>query len=100
MHITIHDTIAPEIRTVLLNGIDVTPLAVELDTAEGWVKMLVAGVDGRILTDSADNPLTLQVYGRVVIGLRQQYHCSFCLAVLASPGTWAQHIKSHQFVPN
>lgn len=100
MHITLQDALAPQVRTVLLNGVDVTSLTVEVDTTEGWVNVLVMGVDGRVLTDGLGKPLTLQVYGRVTFGIHQPYPCSFCLAVFDSPSVWAAHIKSHRFVPN
>ncbi|NJN53999.1 MAG: hypothetical protein HC804_04105 [Anaerolineae bacterium] len=100
MHITAEQPIAAYVRVVLLNGMDVTALTMEADTVQGWVKMLVVGVDGDPLSDHKGNVMTLQVYGRVVVGMKQMYPCTFCHAVFGSPGTWAQHIKQHTFVPN
>lgn len=97
MHIHAEDAIAIQVRTVLLNGMDVTTLTAEVDTDEGWVNMLVMGPDGRIITDSHGLPLTLQVHGRVVVGMRRIFACDFCHAVFDAPGAWAAHIKNHPF---
>lgn len=98
MHITANEPIAQKVRVVMLNGTDVTTLTTEADTKEGWVKLLLMGGDGRILLDNQSNPLTLQVYGRVVIGFHSAYVCHTCGQGFEFAHDWVQHIAAPHVV--
>jgi hypothetical protein len=98
MHITANEPIAQQVRVVLLNGTDVTALTTEVDTKEGWVKLLLMGANGRILLDSGSNPITLQVHGRVVVGFHSVYVCPSCGLGFEFARDWVRHIAAPHFV--
>lgn len=85
---------------ILLNGQDITPLALAADSDQGYADIVLLNHKGKVLTDDVGMPIVTRVNGRVIIGFRRAYVCLADGATQHNAKAFAEYLKRPSMVPN
>ena len=89
----------PQARTavIFLDGANITTLAVEASSDEGWADVVLFGAGGVPMLDQVGNPLVVRLHGRVIIGQQRKYINHLTSSASPSPYTLLLDLKQPHF---